>query len=158
MRVVNASPLIQLARVSLLEMLRGADGRIEVTVPAIVLDEVIRGPRNDPTGGLVEAAARDWLTGPCRFATPCRLRTLFGNDSKSMLLMIAMGPVRQFLPGNLDGEIRQPSEPRGLSPAVVTFSDGTGESVDPFLGQDVFGEFKGALSAISDYLLVECRL
>jgi predicted nucleic acid-binding protein len=62
MRVVNASPLIHLARVSLLELLRGADGGIEVTVPAIVLDEVARGARHDPTGGLVEAAARDWLT------------------------------------------------------------------------------------------------
>jgi predicted nucleic acid-binding protein len=43
-------------------LLRGADGGIEVTVPAIVLDEVARGTRHDPTGGLVEAAARDWLT------------------------------------------------------------------------------------------------
>jgi len=62
MRVVNASPLIHLARISLLELLRGANGSIEVTVPAIVLDEVVRGARHDPTGGLVEAAARDWLT------------------------------------------------------------------------------------------------
>ena len=61
MRVVNASPLIHLARVSLLELLRGPDRGIAVSVPAIVLDEVVRGARHDPTGGLVEAAARDWL-------------------------------------------------------------------------------------------------
>ena len=62
MRVVNASPLIHLARVSLLELLRGPDRSIAVTVPAVVLDEVVRGARHDPTSGLVEAAARDWLT------------------------------------------------------------------------------------------------
>jgi uncharacterized protein len=62
MRVVNASPLIHLARVSLLELLRGLDRGIAVIVPAVVLDEVVRGARHDPTGGLVEAAARDWLT------------------------------------------------------------------------------------------------
>jgi predicted nucleic acid-binding protein len=62
MRVVNASPLIHLARVSLLELLRGPNQRIAVTVPAVVLDEVVRGAQHDPTAGLVEAAARDWLT------------------------------------------------------------------------------------------------
>jgi hypothetical protein len=62
MRVVNASSLIHLARVSLLELLRGPDGSIVVTVPAVVLDEVVRGARHDPAGELVEAAARDWLT------------------------------------------------------------------------------------------------
>src|SRR5947209_16342509 len=62
MRVVNASPLIHLARVSLLELLRGPDRGIEVTVPAVVLDEVLRGAGYDPSAGLVEAASRDWLT------------------------------------------------------------------------------------------------
>ena len=62
MRVANASPLIHLARVSLLELLRGSDRNIAVTVPAVVLDEVLRGAWHDPTGGLVEAAARDWLS------------------------------------------------------------------------------------------------
>jgi hypothetical protein len=62
MRVVNASPLIHLARVSLLEVLRGPNQGIAVTVPAVVLDEVVRGAQHDPTAGLVEAAARDWLT------------------------------------------------------------------------------------------------
>jgi uncharacterized protein len=62
MRVVNASPLIHLARVSLLELLRGPNQGIAVTVPAVVLDEVVRGAQHDPTAGLVEAAARDWLT------------------------------------------------------------------------------------------------
>jgi uncharacterized protein len=62
MRVVNASPLFHLARVSLLELLRGPNQGIAVTGPAIVLDEVVRGAQHDPTAGLVEAAARDWLT------------------------------------------------------------------------------------------------
>jgi hypothetical protein len=62
MRVVNASPLIHLARISLLELLRGPDRSIEVAVPAVVLDEVLRGVGHDSASGLVEAAARDWLT------------------------------------------------------------------------------------------------
>ena len=62
MRIVNASLLIHLARVSLLELRRGQDRGIAVSVPAVVLDEVVRGARHDPTSGLVEAAARDWLT------------------------------------------------------------------------------------------------
>jgi predicted nucleic acid-binding protein len=62
MRVVNASPLIHLARVSLLEWLRGPGQDDEVIVPAVVLDEVLRGAGHDPSAGLVEAAARDWLT------------------------------------------------------------------------------------------------
>jgi predicted nucleic acid-binding protein len=61
MRVVNASPLIHLARISLLELLRGADRTIAVTAPSIVFDEVMRGARHDPSATLVEAAARDWL-------------------------------------------------------------------------------------------------
>ncbi len=62
MRVVNASPLIHLARVSLLELLRGPGQSDEVIVPAIVLEEVRRGAGYDPTAGLVEDAVRDWLT------------------------------------------------------------------------------------------------
>lgn len=61
MRVVNASPLIHLARVSLLELLRGPDRDLEVVVPAVVLDEVLRGAEHDPTAAPVEVAARDWL-------------------------------------------------------------------------------------------------
>ena len=55
-------PDLHLARVSLLELLRGPDRSIEVTVPAVVLDEVLRGAGHDPDAGLVEAAASDWLT------------------------------------------------------------------------------------------------
>jgi predicted nucleic acid-binding protein len=62
MRVVNASPLIHLARVSLLELLCGSDRTIVVTVPAVVLDVVKRGARQDPSAALVEAASRDWLS------------------------------------------------------------------------------------------------
>ena len=61
MRVVNASPLIHLARVSLLELLREPDGSVEVFVPAIVFEEVMRGVPHDPTASLVAEAARDWL-------------------------------------------------------------------------------------------------
>jgi predicted nucleic acid-binding protein len=62
MRVVNASPLIHLPRVSLLELLRGPDRSMAVTVPAVVFDEVLRGAWHDPASGTVELAARDWLT------------------------------------------------------------------------------------------------
>lgn len=61
MRVVNASPLIHLARVSLLELLRGPGRDIEVVVPAVVLDEVLRGSAHDTTATAVEAASHDWL-------------------------------------------------------------------------------------------------
>jgi predicted nucleic acid-binding protein len=62
MRVVNASPLIHLARVSLLDLLRGKDQAVEVVVPFTVVEEVMRGARHDPTASLVEQATRDWLT------------------------------------------------------------------------------------------------
>lgn len=61
MRVVNASPLIHLARISLLESLRTTPGSTDVVVPQAVLDEVMRGASHDPTALLVEKAARDWL-------------------------------------------------------------------------------------------------
>jgi predicted nucleic acid-binding protein len=62
MRVVNASPLIHLARVSLLDLLRMPGLDVAVVVPFIVFQEVLRGARHDPSAGLVEQAARDWLT------------------------------------------------------------------------------------------------
>jgi hypothetical protein len=58
MQVVNASPSIHRARVSLLELLRGSDQSIAVTVPALVLVEVLPGAWHDPAGALVEAAPR----------------------------------------------------------------------------------------------------
>jgi predicted nucleic acid-binding protein len=61
MRVVNASPLIHLARVSLLDLLRVPGQDVAVVVPFIVFQEVLRGARYDPTTSLVEQAARDWL-------------------------------------------------------------------------------------------------
>jgi uncharacterized protein len=62
MRVVNASPLIHLSRVALLELLRETRQSGEVIVPSVVFDEVMRGARHDPSAALVEAATRDWLT------------------------------------------------------------------------------------------------
>src|SRR5437879_4124711 len=63
MRVVNASPLIHLARVSLLELLREPRHDVAtVVVPTVVFEEVMRGARHDSTAGLVDQAARDWLT------------------------------------------------------------------------------------------------
>lgn len=62
MRVVNASPLIHLARVSLLELLRDGPPGANVLVPAVVFDEVMRGAAHDPSARLVEAARCDWLT------------------------------------------------------------------------------------------------
>ena len=62
MLVVDASPLIHLARVSLLDLLRENDPDRVVVVPSVVFDEVMRGVRRDPTANLVERATRDWLT------------------------------------------------------------------------------------------------
>src|SRR5438046_776581 len=62
MRVVDASPLIHLSRLSLLELLREPGQSVDVVVPSIVFDEVMRGASYDPTAVLVEAATQDWLT------------------------------------------------------------------------------------------------
>jgi predicted nucleic acid-binding protein len=62
MRVVNASPLIHLARLDLLELLRPFDESAEVVVPEIVFQEVMRGAARDPTARLVAHAVDEWLT------------------------------------------------------------------------------------------------
>ena len=62
MRVVNASPLIHLARLSLLDLLREPRQSEEVIVPAIVFEEVMKGAKRDPTACLVDQATHDWLT------------------------------------------------------------------------------------------------
>ena len=62
MRVVNASPLIHLARLSLLDLLREPRRSEEVVVPAIVFEEVMKGAKRDPTACLVDQATHDWLT------------------------------------------------------------------------------------------------
>ena len=61
MLVVDASPLIHLARVSLLELLRDNDPTGEIVVPMVVFDEVMRGANRDPTASLIEQATHDWL-------------------------------------------------------------------------------------------------
>ncbi len=61
MRVVNASPLIHLSRLSLLELLRESGQGSEVIVPSAVFDEVMFGARHDPSASLVETAASAWL-------------------------------------------------------------------------------------------------
>jgi predicted nucleic acid-binding protein len=91
MRVVNASPLIHLARVCLLELLRGPDQDLKVVVPVVVLDEVLQGAGYDPTTGFVEAAARDWLTVvptpvPHPDLNPARI-----DDGEIAVLSIARG-------------------------------------------------------------------
>jgi predicted nucleic acid-binding protein len=62
LRVVDASPLIHLARAGLLELLREPRPSIQVLVPSLVFEEVMSGEGYDPTARLVEAASRDWLT------------------------------------------------------------------------------------------------
>jgi predicted nucleic acid-binding protein len=62
MRVVNASPLIHLARVSLLDLLRQPQGTVSVVVPDVVFGEVMRGAMRDPSARLVQEATLDWLT------------------------------------------------------------------------------------------------
>jgi predicted nucleic acid-binding protein len=62
MRVVNASPLIHLARVSLLDVLREPRESVEVVVPDVVFAEVMTGLIRDRSAMLVEEATFDWLT------------------------------------------------------------------------------------------------
>ncbi len=61
MRVVNASTLIHLSRLSLLELLRESGQGSEVIVPSAVFDEVMFGARHDSSASLVQAAAGAWL-------------------------------------------------------------------------------------------------
>jgi predicted nucleic acid-binding protein len=82
--------LIHLARVSLLDLLRGPDQSEEVIVPAIVLDEVRRGAQYDPTAGLVEDAVREWLAvvptpGPHPDINPARI-----DDGEIAVLSVAL--------------------------------------------------------------------
>jgi predicted nucleic acid-binding protein len=58
-RIVNASPLIVLARVGLLELLR--EPACPVVVPDVVYREVLAGERFDPHVQAVREAATDWL-------------------------------------------------------------------------------------------------
>jgi predicted nucleic acid-binding protein len=62
MRVVNASPLIHLARVSLLDLLREPRRGVEAVVPEVVFVEVMQGAAYDPTVRLVAEATHEWLT------------------------------------------------------------------------------------------------
>jgi predicted nucleic acid-binding protein len=61
MRVVNASPLIVLARLSKLELIRETRPGVEVVIPMAVLDEVMRGEPNDRAVSLLPEAVDDWL-------------------------------------------------------------------------------------------------
>jgi predicted nucleic acid-binding protein len=61
MRVVNASPLIVLSRLSRLDLLREPRPGIDVAVPQAVLDEVMRGEPYDTAVSLVPKAVTDWL-------------------------------------------------------------------------------------------------
>jgi predicted nucleic acid-binding protein len=61
MRVANASPLIHLARVSLLDVLREPRGSVEVLVPEVVLHEVLIGASRGPSARSMEYATEDWL-------------------------------------------------------------------------------------------------
>jgi predicted nucleic acid-binding protein len=61
MRVVNASPLIVLSRLTRLDLLREPRPDIEVAVPRAVLEEVMRGEPDDPAVSLVPTAIGDWL-------------------------------------------------------------------------------------------------
>jgi predicted nucleic acid-binding protein len=59
-RIVNASPLISLARVGLLELLREpADSSVHV--PEVVFEEVVAGERFDPNVTDVRHAVAAWL-------------------------------------------------------------------------------------------------
>ncbi len=60
MRIVNASPLISLARVGLLELLREPVDS-DVHVPDVVYEEVLAGERFDANVASVRLAASTWL-------------------------------------------------------------------------------------------------
>jgi predicted nucleic acid-binding protein len=55
--VANASPIIVLAKAGLLDLLR--DSAARVLVPGAVVDEVLRGPRDDPARLAIEAGWAD---------------------------------------------------------------------------------------------------
>jgi predicted nucleic acid-binding protein len=59
-RIVNASPLILLARVDCLELLREPPDS-ELTVPVVVFQEVLAGEWFDPHVGTIRLAAGTWL-------------------------------------------------------------------------------------------------
>jgi uncharacterized protein len=59
-RIVNASPLILLARVGCLELLR-EPSESDVTVPDVAFREVLAGESFDPHVGTIRVAAGDWL-------------------------------------------------------------------------------------------------
>jgi predicted nucleic acid-binding protein len=59
-RIVNASPLIFLARVDCLELLRGPPAA-EVAVPDVVFQEVLAGEWFDPNVQAIRLAAATWL-------------------------------------------------------------------------------------------------
>ena len=61
MRVVNASPLIVLARLSRLELLRETRPGVQVVLPQAVLDEIMRGEPNDPAVSLLPEVLGDWI-------------------------------------------------------------------------------------------------
>lgn len=61
MLVVNASPLILLARLSRLELLRETRPNREIVVPKAVFDEVMRGDPDDHAILLLPEAVADWL-------------------------------------------------------------------------------------------------
>jgi predicted nucleic acid-binding protein len=74
-------------------MLRGSDQSIAVTVPAVVLDEVLRGAWHDPEGRLVEAAAGDWLTVvPTPVSYPDISRAKIDNGEIAVLSIALVNP------------------------------------------------------------------
>ena len=61
MRIVDASPLIVLSKLSRLDLLRAPDPNQQVLVIQAVLDEVMRGEPGDPTLVCVPQAINTWL-------------------------------------------------------------------------------------------------
>jgi uncharacterized protein len=59
-RIVNTSPLILLARVGCLELLREPPDA-DVTVPDVVYQEILAGERFDPNVATIRAASGTWL-------------------------------------------------------------------------------------------------
>jgi predicted nucleic acid-binding protein len=90
-RIVNASPLIVLARVGLLELLREPSN--PVVVPDIVYWEVLAGERFDPHVQALREAATDWLqVVPVPRADPSLDQNLLDAGELAVLTLALQNP------------------------------------------------------------------
>jgi predicted nucleic acid-binding protein len=90
MRVVNASPLIVLSKLRRLDLLREPRPDIQVVTPRAVLEEVLKGKRDDPAVALVAEAAADWLRVIPTPPVPGVLRARSLDSGEGAVLSVAL--------------------------------------------------------------------